>query len=232
MDFWFILLIIPAALADSISPCAFAILFVILSSIISQTWSRSKALQAGFAFSAAIFISYYLMGVGAYKAFSFTGQFFYLQLGAAILSILIGLWNLKDYFWYKKFFSMEMPDSLKLLSKRWIKKVTSPAWAFFVGILISLFLLPCTGWPYLTILSYLSSESQSITRLMGYIYLLLYNLIFIAPFLAITCLVYFGIKDVGELKEYREYYTREIHLVIWLLMLWLGIYLLADTLWF
>ena len=232
MDISFLLVILPAALADSISPCAFAILFVILSSIISQTGSKKKALQAGFAFSWAIFVSYYLMGIGAYKAFAFSGQFFYLQLGAAILSILIGLWNLKDYFWYKKLFSMEMPDSLKKLSKKWIKKVTSPAWAFFVGILISLFLLPCTGGPYLTILSYLSSESATITRVMWYIYLLIYNLIFIIPFLAITSLVYFGIKDVDDLKEYREYYTREIHLVVGLLMLGLWIYLLWDTLWF
>lgn len=231
MDVSFILIILPAALADSISPCAFAILFIILSSIITQTGSKKKALQAGFAFSAAIFISYYLMGIGAYRAFAFSGQFFYLQMGAAILAIIIGLGNLKDYFWYKKFFSMEMPDSLKLLSRKWLKKVTSPAGAFSVGILISLFLLPCTGGPYLTILSYLASESATIS-VVGYIYLLIYNLIFILPFLAITCVVYFWVKDVGELKEYREYYTREIHLVVWLLMLWLWIYLLWDTLWF
>lgn len=114
---------------------------------------------------------------------------------------------------------MEMPDSLKLLSRKWLKKVTSPSGAFFVGILISLFLLPCTGGPYLTILSYLSSESETITQVMGYLYLAIYNLIFIIPFLAITCIVYFGIKDVSELKEYREYYTREIHLLVGILML-------------
>ncbi len=232
MDISFLLIILPAALADSVSPCAFAILFIILSSIISQTGSKKKALQAGFAFSGAIFVSYYLMGIWAYKAFAFSGQFFYLQMGAALLSILIGLGNLKDYFWYKKFFSMEMPDSLKLLSRRYLKKVTSPTWAFFVWILISLFLLPCTGGPYLTILSYLSSESWTITRAMGYIYLFIYNLIFITPFLLITLVVYFGIKDVSELKEYREYYTREIHLLVGILMLGLGIYLLWDTLWF
>lgn len=44
--------------------------------------------------------------------------------------------------------------------------------------------------------------------------------------------MYFGIKDIAELKEYREYYTREIHLVVGLLMLGLGLYLLGDLYWF
>ena len=229
MDIQFLLILLPAALADSINPCAFAILFIILSSIITQSGSKKRALYAGLAFTGSIFVSYYLMGVGLYKAFAFSSQFFYLQVGAAILAILIGVWNLKDYLWYGKYFSMEMPEKFKIASRKWIKKITSPAWAFFIGILISLFLLPCTGWPYLTILTYLASESSTI-NLMWYIYLLIYNIIFIIPFLIITFLVYFGIKSVAEMKEYREYYTREIHLVIGLLMLGLWLYLLWDIL--
>lgn len=231
MDIAFLMILLPAALADSINPCAFAILFIILSSIISQSGSKKRALYAGLAFTWSIFVSYYLMGIGLYKAFAFSGQFFYLQLIAAILAILIGLWNLKDYVWYKRFFTMEMPEFLKIASRKWIKKITSPTWAFFIGILISLFLLPCTGGPYLTVLSYLASESSSIST-MGYLYLLIYNIIFIIPFLIITFVVYLGMKDIAELKEYREYYTREIHLVVWILMFGLGLYLLWDIFWF
>ena len=231
MDLHFLAILLPAALADSINPCAFAILFIILSSITTQSGSKKKALQAWLAFTLSIFVSYYLMGIWLYRAFAFSNQFLYLQFWAAVLAIIIGLGNLKDYFWYKKFFTMEMPHFLKMQSKKWIKKITSPIWAFFIGILISLFLLPCTGWPYLTILSYLASESSSINT-MWYIYLLIYNLVFITPFLIITAIVHLWIKDVAELKEYREYYTREIHLVVWLLMLWLWIYLLWDIFWF
>jgi len=227
MNIEFLLILLPAALADSINPCAFAILFIILSSIISQSNSKKKALQAWLAFTASIFVSYYLMWVWAYKAFSFTNQFLYLQLWAAALAIIIGLWNLKDYFWYGKYFTMEMPMKLKKLSRKYLSKITSPTGAFFIWILISLFLLPCTGWPYLTVLTYLASESAQI-QLAWYLYLLLYNIVFIIPFLIITFLVYFWIKDVSELKEYREYYTREIHLIVGLLMLWLWIYILWD----
>jgi cytochrome c biogenesis protein CcdA len=126
MDIQFLLILLPAALADSINPCAFAILFVILSSITTQSGSKKAALFAGLSFTGAIFLSYYLMGIGAYRAFAFIDQFLYLQLIAAILALVIGLGNLKDYFWYGKYFSMEMPNFLKVKSRKWIAKITSP----------------------------------------------------------------------------------------------------------
>lgn len=227
MDFSFLAILIPAALADSINPCAFAILFVILASIISQTGSQKKALQAWIAFCIAIFISYYAIWLGVYQVILWTHSYQYLQLIAALLAFLVGLGNLKDFFWYGKYFTMEMPQSLKGLSRKYIKKITSPTWAFCIWILLSFFLLPCTSGPYLTVLTYLASENTSL-QLMGYVYLLIYNLIFILPFFLITCLVYFSVSDVATLKEYREYYVREIHLMVWILMMWLAFYILWD----
>jgi len=227
MDIEFLLILLPAALADSINPCAFAILFVILGSILSQTGSYKKVLFTGLAFTMSIFLSYYLMWVWLYRAFSFANQAQYLQIWAALLAIWIWLANIKDYLWFWKYFTMEMPDFLKIKSKLWLRKIHSPAWAFFIGILISLFLLPCTWGPYLTILSYLASESATI-NMTGYIYLLIYNLIFITPFFIITILVSLWSADISMLKEYREVYKQEIHLAVGILMLWLWLYLLWD----
>lgn len=226
-DIEFLLILLPAAIADSINPCAFAILFVILGSILSQTGSYRKVLFTGLAFTLSIFLSYYLMGIGLYRAFAYANQAMYLQIWAAVVAIAIWLANIKDYFWFGKYFTMEMPERFKMSSRTWLKKIHSPMWAFFIGILISLFLLPCTGGPYLTILSYLASESANI-NMMWYIYLLIYNLIFITPFVIITLLVSLGSADIATLKEYREMYKQEIHLAVWILMLWLGIYLLWD----
>lgn len=226
-DIEFLLILLPAAVADSINPCAFAILFVILWSILSQTGSYRKVLLTGLAFTMSIFISYYLMWVGLYRAFAYANQAMYLQIWAAVVAIGIGLANIKDYFWFGKYFTMEMPEKFKISSRTWLKRIHSPTGAFFIGILISLFLLPCTWGPYLTILSYLASESASI-NMMGYIYLLIYNLIFITPFVIITLLVSLGSADIATLKEYREMYKQEIHLAVWILMLWLGLYLLWD----
>lgn len=227
MELSFLAILIPAALADSINPCAFAILFVILTSIISQTGSKKQALKAWVAFCLSVFLSYYAVGLGIYKVLLISNSYVYMQIIAAWLAILVWLWNLKDYFWYGKYFTMEMPEKFKILSRKYIKKITSPTWAFFIGILLSLFLLPCTSWPYLTVLTYLASSDTSI-QLIWYLYLLIYNLIFITPFLAITFLIYFSVSDIAILREYREYYLREIHLVVWLLMLGLGLYILWD----
>jgi len=227
MELEFLLILLPAAIADSINPCAFAILFVILWSILSQTGSYKKVLLTGLAFTFSIFMSYYLMGIGLYKAFTYANQAMYLQLGAATVAILIGLANIKDYLWFGKYFTMEMPDTFKMQSRKWLKKIHAPIWAFFIWILISLFLLPCTWGPYLTILSYLASESATI-NMSWYIYLLIYNLIFITPFVIITLLVSLWSADIAVLKEYREIYKQEIHLAVWILMLWLGLYLLWD----
>jgi len=89
MELEFLLILLPAAIADSINPCAFAILFVILGSILSQTGSYKKVLFTGLAFTFSIFLSYYLMGLGLYKAFMYTNQVMYLQMGAAIVAICI-----------------------------------------------------------------------------------------------------------------------------------------------
>lgn len=227
LDLEFLLILLPAAIADSINPCAFAILFVILSSVLSGWWTNKRVLLTGLAFTFSIFVSYYLMWIGLYQAFVFSGQADLLKIIAAFLAIGIGLANIKDYLWFGKIFTMEMPETFKISSRKWLKKIHSPTGAFFVGILISLFLLPCTWGPYLTILGYLSSESATI-NIAGYIYLLIYNLVFITPFVVITLLVSLWTADVAMLKEYREMYKQEIHLAVGLLMLGLWIYLLWD----
>lgn len=57
----YLLILIPAALADSINPCAFAVMIILLSSILKQHKSRKKVLIAGALFVLAIFLSYVAM---------------------------------------------------------------------------------------------------------------------------------------------------------------------------
>ncbi|MEI8092171.1 MAG: hypothetical protein WCG98_08500 [bacterium] len=85
---------------------------------------------------------------------------------------------------------MEVPFSRRPKMQQIIDRVSSPRGAFIVGIIVSLFLLPCSSGPYFTILGYLSSQSKDLTS-RGYIYLIVYNLIFVLPMLAIAILVGF-----------------------------------------
>ena len=98
--------VISAAFVDSINPCEFAILIILLTTILAAG-IRKRALYAGLAFSLSIFISYYLMGIGLCSAIQATGisKAFYVVM--AIVAIVIGLFNLKDYLWCDKWFIME-----------------------------------------------------------------------------------------------------------------------------
>lgn len=225
----FFLVIIPASLGDSINPCAFAVMFILLSSILRQHKSRKKVLFAGFMFILAIFLSYLAIGVWLYEALTSAKNTTILKVWAGILGILVGLANLKDYFWYGKYFKMEVPDSWRPKMKKLIKWITSPFWAFGIWLLISLFLLPCTSGPYIAILWYLSWASE-VPKVWWYLYLLVYNIIFIIPMLVIALIVAFGMKDIWELKEYKELNVEKIHLVTGIIMLLLWIYILYDVL--
>ena len=58
----------PAALADSINPCAFAVMLLLLTSILSKEDNRRKAIWAGLLFALAVFASYFAMGLGLFSA--------------------------------------------------------------------------------------------------------------------------------------------------------------------
>lgn len=222
--FW---VMIPAALADSINPCAFAIILLLLSTILVETKDKKKAILAWLLFALAVFISYLAMWLWLFSALATATNTTIIKWIVWILWILVWLANVKDFFRYWEGFRMEVPLAWRPKMQKIIKKVTSPIWAFVVWFIVSLFLLPCTSWPYITILWYLASESEKI-NLWWYIYLIIYNIIFTLPMIVITLLVWFGVKSAEELAEFKHKNIKLIHLIVWLLMLGLWIYVLVS----
>ena len=223
----FLAVMIPAALADSINPCAFAVMLLLLTTILSKTKDKKKAFISGLMFSLAIFITYFLLGIGVLKLLWNVESLFRLKWIVGIVGILIGLANLKDYFRYGKGFVMEVPLAWRPTMMKIIKGVTSPRGAFFIGVVVSLFLLPCSSGPYLTILGFLSAESQSL-NIQGYMYLTIYNLIFILPMIIIAFLIGFGYSTAEKIWAFKNKNTKLIHLIMGLLMLALGIYVIGT----
>ena len=160
------------------------------------------------------------MGLGLYSALQATKitRLFYILI--AILAIIVGLFNLKDYLWYGKWFKMEVPDAWRPKMKYLIHKVTSVPGAFLIGFIISLFLLPCTSGPYIVVLGLLAHTTTRITALW---LLLLYNLIFILPMILITLGIYFNFTTPEKAEEWRIRKLRTLHLIAGAIILLMGI---------
>lgn len=216
--------VIGAAIVDAINPCAFAVLIILITTILASG-NRRRALFSGLAFSLSIFISYFLMGLGLYSAIQASGltHSFYAVIG--VLAVLIGLFNLKDYLWYGKWFVMEVPLCWRPKLKSLLHGVTSVPGAFFIGFLISLFLLPCTSGPYIVILGMLAHTT---TKTYATALLVLYNLIFVLPMLIITGAIFFGITNTEQAEAWRQKKLRLLHLIAGLIILALGVVMLGS----
>lgn len=211
--------VLSAAAVDAINPCAFAVLILLLSTIALHK-NKKKALLAGLAFSLAIFISYLFMGIGLYSALRLAGftRIFYFVV--ACLAVLVGLFNLKDYLWYGRWFIMEVPRLWRPRMKMLIKGVVSVPGAFFIGFAISLFLLPCTSGPYIVILGLLA---QATTRNYAFMMLVIYNLVFIIPMLIITFAIFFGLTTTEKAEQWRTKKLKVLHLITGVIILLIGI---------
>jgi cytochrome c biogenesis protein CcdA/glutaredoxin len=214
------------ASVDAINPCAFAVLIILISAILASG-GRQRALYAGLAFYLSIFISYYLMGLGLYSAVRAAAATQAIYVVAAVLAILIGLFNLKDYLWYGKWFAMEVPQSWRPALKRLIQSVTSVPGAFLIGFAVSLFLLPCTSGPYIVILGLLAKTA---TRSGAMLWLLLYNAIFVLPMVLITGAVYYGFTTAERVEAWRATRLPLLHMVAGIILLLLGL-AMAASLW-
>ena len=211
--------VISAAVVDAINPCAFAVLIILLTTILA-VGVKKRVLMAGLAFIASIYISYFLMGIGLYSAIQASGLTHKFYTIVAVLAIIVGLFNLKDYLWYGKWFRMEVPMSWRPKLKCLLKGVTSVPGAFLIGFVVSLFLLPCTSGPYIIILGLLA---ETTTQSYAFMLLLLYNLVFILPMVIITLVVYLGFTTTEKAEEWRIKNLKILHLIAGIMILCLGI---------
>ena len=219
------------ALVDAINPCALAVLIILLSAILLRDpHHKKKALYSGLAFSISVYLCYFIMGllivlglkcVTAVTKLSTAG----LYRAFGVFAIIIGILNIKDYFKYGAGgFVMEVPMKWRPKMKEFLKSATSARGAFIVGIIVSLFLLPCTSGPYF-VAGGLLAGIEWINALPWLVY---YNLLFVAPMLAITLVVYGGFTAVEEISGWRERNIRRLHLFAGTILVALGIAMAAG----
>lgn len=219
-----ILKVVGLAFTDSINPCALSVLLMMLIAVTTyHPKDRKQILWSGLAFIAAVFVTYFIYGLLIVKAFevlqAFSNIRLYLYKGLAIGAIVLGLLELKDFFFYKPGgVGTEMPLFLRPKVQKILARVTSPLGAFGLGMFVTLFLLPCTIGPYIILGGMLSFGEffQSVPILS------LYNLIFVLPMIVIVFLIFFGSKDIKQISSWKEKNIRFIHLAIGLVFVLLG----------
>ncbi|MCK5281971.1 MAG: hypothetical protein KAK00_01050 [Nanoarchaeota archaeon] len=218
------------ALADTVNPCALAVFILFLIGIMSYDPTKGKkVLTAGAAFVTAVYICYFIYGLIIIKfwqivqALTSVRLILYTILG--VVSIVLGLLHFKDFLWYKKGgLATEMPAGWRGKVKRMMLGITSAKGAFLMGAFVTLFLMPCTMGPYLIAGGILSA----LELVKAIPWLIVYNLIFILPLYGIVLIVYFGFKKVEDISGWKDRNIRYLHLVIAILMLFIGVAILLG----
>jgi len=207
-----------AALIDCVNPCAFSVLLLTIAFLISLGALRLNIIKVGAAYIAGIFIVYFLIGLGLLKAFSILGVPNIMSKIGAVILIAVGLINLINVFWKKFPLKLKIPSSSHRGIARLVEKGSIAA-AFFLGALVGVCEFPCTGGPYFSILGLLHDKA---TYMKGAWYLVIYNLIFIAP-LFIILFIASEKKLLEKVEELKKKHSARMRLWSGLAMVGLGI---------
>lgn len=178
---WFLPVIVGAALADSINPCAFSILFLTITFLFSLGKDRKFILMSGWSYIGGIALVYTLIGVGILRVLSILNIPNVMAKAGALILIFYSVISLVNEFFPSFPLKLKIPEKSHATLAKVIHKGSVPA-ALLLGILVGLFEFPCTGGPYLFALSLLHDQT---TAWSGFGYLLIYNAVFVLPLIVI-----------------------------------------------
>ena len=210
--------VVGSAAIDSINPCAIGVLILMISVVLSGKGSIRRMLFLGGLYVFAVFLTYLIAGLGLVYFLSSIPLFIteYLSIIVGVIIIGAGIFEVKDFFWYGQGFSLHIPVVFADKINRFARNTTVPG-VILLGAFVSAVELPCTGAPYLAIITILSLNFNFTAFLM----LVLYNVIFVAPLLFILVLVASGVK-LQALKKWKQDSRGYMRLFIGLLLIALG----------
>ena len=210
--------IVTTAAIDSINPCAIGVLILMISVMLAGKQSTKRMLLLGSIYVSSVLIVYLLAGLGLMYFFSTLPLVLseYISIAVGVLIILAGIIEIKDYFWYGRWFSLTIPAAFAKKIHNYASKST--IWGvIFLGAFVSAVELPCTGAPYLAIITLLSQNFD----FTAFLLLVLYNIIFVLPLIIILLLVAFGMK-LHDIKRWKQTNKPFMRLLIGLMLIALG----------
>ena len=187
-------LLIVKALIEGINPCGFAVLIVLLASLLMAT-SKRRVLIIGLMFIVSVFVTHFTIGYGLMGIFHRSGVPDIMRAIVIAIVIPAGLVNIRD-FWREKS-TLAIPAVIKPTLAKLARYASLPS-AVLLGFLATIAGFPCTGPIYLALLAAIADAP---TKML--VYLLVYNVIYILPLLIILVVVYTRTspEDVDEWRK-------------------------------
>jgi cytochrome c-type biogenesis protein len=198
-------------LVDSVNPCAFAVILLLLAFLFTLRQSRGRILQLGFVYIAMIFLVYFAIGLGLLQAVRFSADPHFVARAGSWILIGLGIINLIEYFFPEFPIKLHMPGIAGARTYKLIRQTTLPA-TMAAGLLVGLCTFPCSGGVYVSIITLLNAQT---TLAWGVTYLAFYNLLFVLPLIIILL----GVGNHAAAKAWARW-EREHALKI---RLWYGI---------
>ncbi len=177
--------VIITGLVDSVNPCAFAVILLLLAFLFTLRKSRNHILRLGFVYIGMIFLVYFAIGLGILQAVRFSENPHFVARAGSWLLIGLGTINLIEYFFPNFPIKLHMPSFAGARTQTLIKQATLPA-TMAAGLLVGLCTFPCSGGIYVSIITLLNAET---TLAWGISYLALYNVLFVLPLIVILLVV-------------------------------------------
>jgi cytochrome c biogenesis protein CcdA len=224
-------IIVGAALADSINPCVLGVLIFLLIFLNRAFKNRKQMLICGLLYSFVVYVTYLALGFGILKVAASAGFATAFYWVAAVIAIVAGILEIKDYFWYGRGFSLQMIPGASKRLKLYTQKIEnlyerrprlSMILVALLGVFVVLVELPCTGAPYFAVLALLAQGAYTT----AIPYLLLYNFVFVLPLLVIILIAFFGRGEAIE--EWRMRHRGLMRLGIGLFLIALGAYMIYS----
>ena len=174
--------VIGTGLLDSVNPCAFAVILLLLAFLFTLRKSRGHILQLGSVYIGMIFLVYFAIGLGILQSVRLSDDPHFVARAGSWLLIGLGAINLIEYFFPRFPIKLHMPAFAGARTRQLIGRTTVPATAG-AGILVGLCTFPCSGGIYVAVITLLNAKT---TMAWGVGYLALYNVMFVMPLIAIV----------------------------------------------
>jgi hypothetical protein len=224
-----------AGLIDGINPCAFATIIFLVSYLTFLGKKSREILLYGITFTSGVFIAYLLAGMGLMAGLRQLSGFPLITKGIylviAVFAFVLGIISLYDYILFRRGqmakWKLQLPMALKKKVHQIIREGTQSKRAGFIGTFALGFIIAgteviCTGQVYLPTIGYIMTIPK--LRVHAFLNLLLYNIMFIIPLVAIFVAVFFGITSEKMALVTKEH-TGTVKLLTAILFIGLGVFL-------